>query len=732
MPKSVRSRGMHRLGTLAAAATVLAAAPLAAAQPLRYPDSRPTGHTDTLHGVVVPDPYRWLEDDVRTSAAVADWVASQNELTSRFLASIPQRQAIIDRLTRLWDYERFSTPARHGNWYYFSHNDGLKNQSVVMRRRGFDDAPEVFLDPNTWSADGTVALSGMAFSVDGRYCAYSISEAGSDWRRWRVIDTATMEHLPETIGWTKWGGLAWTPDSKGFFYSRYPASDEGESFISVNENMKLYYHRLHTPQSQDVLVYERPDQPRWGFSPAVTDDGRYLVLTITEGTDNRYRVYWRDLAEPFGAFNRMIDAFDNEYELIGNDGPVFYFKTDLDAPLGRVVALDITDRPDAPIAERVRTIIPESRDTLEGVSLVNNLFVATYLQDARSAVRIYDARGGLVREVALPGIGAAGGFGGRRTDTETFYSFSSFATPPSIYRYDMISGDSTLLTRASVDFNPDDYVVSQVFCNSKDGTRVPLFIAHRKDVKLDGTAPTLLYGYGGFNIPMTPYFSVSRLAWMEMGGVYVMACLRGGGEYGKEWHKAGTGLTKQNVFDDFIAAAEWLIAKKYTRPDRLAIQGGSNGGLLVGAVMTQRPDLFGAALPAVGVMDMLRFHLFTIGWAWIDDYGSADNPEEFKALYAYSPYHQLLRQKDRRVSYPATLVTTADTDDRVVPGHSFKFAAALQAAQAGPAPTLIRIETRAGHGAGKPTSKAIEEVADLWAFLVKTLNFEPDLKGSKK
>lgn len=691
---------------------------------ISYPESLVTDHVDVIHGTTVPDPFRWLEEDVRRSDRVADWVAEQNEVTFGFLRAIPERDAIERRLTELWDYERFSAPSRRGDWYYFSYNDGLQNQSVMMRMRTLDSEPEVFLDPNTWSDDGTVALSGTVFSKDGRYCAYSISEAGSDWRRWRILDTNTMEHLPETIRWTKWGGLAWTPDGKGFFYSRYPANDGGEDFVALNEDMKVYYHRLHTPQELDVLVYERPDQPRWGFSPTVTDDGRYLILTVTQGTDNRYRVFYRDLAEPFAAFVRLIDAFENEYSFIGNDGPVFYFKTDLNAPLGRVVALNTNEGHNEPLADRVRELIPESRDTMRGVSLVNNLFIASYLQDAKSAIRVFDTSGWHIRDVELPGIGVAGGFGGERTDTETFYSFSSFATPPSTYRYDMITGESTLLSRAEIDFDPDAYEVRQIFYTSKDGTRVPMFIAHKKGLELDGTNPTLLYGYGGFNIPMTPRFSITRLAWMEMGGVYALANLRGGGEYGKEWHHAGTKLQKQNVFDDFIAAAEWLIENGYTSPDKLAIQGGSNGGLLVGAVMTQRPELFGAALPAVGVMDMLRFHKFTIGWAWIDDYGSADDPDEFRALLAYSPYHQLLRQRTEGIAYPATLVTTADTDDRVVPGHSFKFAAALQQAHAGDTPVLIRIEERSGHGAGTPTSKRIEQAADQWAFLVQTLGFE--------
>ncbi|MGP1345875.1 MAG: prolyl oligopeptidase family serine peptidase [Phycisphaerales bacterium] len=694
---------------------------------INYPATRTDGTTDTLHGVVVADPFRWLEQDVRKAEEVADWVERQNRVTDAFLGSIPERAAIRSRLTELWDYERFSTPSRHGGWYYMSVNDGLQNQSVVVRMRELGGEHEVFLDPNTWSEDGTVALSGTEFSDDGRYVAYAKSEAGSDWRTWHVLDTQTMEHLPERIRWTKFGGLSWTPDGKGFFYSRYPSQEGGTDFVTLNENQMVYYHRLFTPQESDVLVYERPDEPRWGFAPGVTDDGRYLILTVYQGTDDKYRVFYRDLSEPYAGFVRLIDAFENEWSFIANDGPVFYFKTDLEAPLGRVVSLDISGDAGVPVRERIGEVIGESRDTLRGVGMVNNLFVASYLQDAKTAVRLFDTDGRLVREVSLPGIGSADGFGGERADTETFYSFSSFATPPSNYRYDMFTGESTLLQRAEVDFDPDKYEVKQVFFTSRDGTRVPMFLAHRKGIELDGSNPTLLYGYGGFNIPLTPGFSVTRLAWMEMGGVVAVANLRGGGEYGKDWHMAGTKLEKQNVFDDFIAAAEWLIDNKYTRPDRLAIQGGSNGGLLVGAVMTQRPDLFGAALPAVGVMDMLRFHKFTIGWAWIDDYGSADDPDEFRALYAYSPYHQLLRQGDEGVAYPATLVTTADTDDRVVPGHSFKFAAALQAAQSGEDPVLIRIETRAGHGAGKPTSKRIEEAADLWAFLVKTLDFDPEM-----
>jgi prolyl oligopeptidase len=685
---------------------------------LDYPDTKRIDHVDDYHGTKIEDPYRWLEDDARESQDVADWVAAQNEVTFGYLQSLPERERIQSMLTELWDYEKFAPPFKRGGRYYFFKNDGLQNQYVLYTAKSLSEEPRVLLDPNTWSADGTVALGGTSFSDDGRYMAYAKSSAGSDWRIWHVRDLFTDKDLPEEVKWCKFTDASWTPDGKGFFYSRYDEPTESE-FTSVNKFQKLYYHRAGTPQSDDVLVYHRPDEPDWGFGPTVTEDGRYLVITIWKGTGDKYRVMYRDLAEPYAMPVDLISEFESEYTFLGNDGPVFYFKTDLNAPRGRAIAIDTKN----PQRENWREIIPQSEDTLRSVSLVGNQFVAGYLHDATTAVKLYDVAGNHVRDVELPGIGTAGGFGGKRTDTETFYSFSSFATPPSVYRFDVITGESTLLDRAQVAMNPDDYIVKQVFYNSKDGTRVPMFICHHKETQVDGNTPTLLYGYGGFNIPLTPGFSVTRLAWMKMGGVYAVANLRGGGEYGEEWHQAGTKLNKQNVFDDFIAAAEYLHEEGYTSPDKLAIQGGSNGGLLVGAVMTQRPDLFGVALPAVGVMDMLRFHKFTIGWAWVDDYGSADDPEEFEALRAYSPYHNM----KQGVKYPATLVTTADTDDRVVPGHSFKFIAALQHAHKGDVPVLARIETRAGHGAGKPTSKIIEEAADVMAFTFHNLGVNPTL-----
>jgi prolyl oligopeptidase len=686
---------------------------------MRYPKTKTVEHVDEYHGVKIPDPYRWLEDDVRTSKEVADWVAEQNKVTFAFLESIPQREAIKKRLTELWNYEKFGVPVKVGGRYVFSKNDGLQNQSVLYLLDSLTSEPRVLIDPNTWSKDGTVALSATSFSDDGRFMAYSVAEAGSDWNTWRILDVDSGRQLPDELKWVKFSGVSWTKDNRGFFYSRYDEPKEGAAFQSLNKNQKVFYHRVGTAQADDVLVYQRPDQPDWGFQTNVTEDGRYLIITTWKGTDDKYRVTYKDLLEPYGMPIDLIDHFDNEYSFVGNDGPVFYFQTDLEAPRRRVIAID-TRQP-----HLLQELIAEAKETLVSVNIVANQFVATYLKDAKTQVKLFDLSGRFIREVEFPGIGSATGFGGKRGDTETFYSFSSFATPTSIFRYDLLTGKSELFRQSKVKFDPADYEVHQVFYNSQDGTRIPMFIAHKKGLKQDGNNPTLLYGYGGFAISLTPTFSVTRLAWMEMGGVFAMPNLRGGGEYGEEWHQAGTKLKKQNVFDDFIAAAEWLIANKYTQPSKLAIQGGSNGGLLVGACMTQRPDLFGACLPAVGVMDMLRFHKFTAGRFWVDDYGSADDPEQFKAIRAYSPYHNV----KPGTKYPATLVTTADTDDRVVPGHSFKFAAALQAAQAGDAPTLIRIETRAGHGAGKPTTKILEEASDQWAFLAKILGMDLRQQG---
>ena len=683
---------------------------------LVYPVTKTVDQVDDLHGTPVEDSYRWLEDDVRTNPEVASWVESQNKVTFDFLKSIPQREAIQKRMTELWNYEKIGAPFKRGGRYYFSRNDGLQNQNVLFQQETLNSDSSVLLDPNSWSKDGTVALSGTAFSDDGRYVAYGIQDAGSDWNTWRIMEIATNRVLEEELKWVKFSGAEWTPDSRGFFYARYPQPEEGAAFTSLNTNMKVYYHRVGTLQSSDVLVYERPDHPEWGFQLSVSEDGHYLIITVWQGTDDRYRIVVKDLTEPYGLPYELIDNFEHEYSFVGNDSQVLYFKTNVDALNRRVIAIDLKK----PARENWTQVIAETDNAMDGVGIVGNMFVCSYLKDAKTQIKLHSMDGTFVREVEFPGIGTAAGFDGRRKDTETFYSFSGFAVPTTIYKYNMITGESQLYRKSQVKFNPDEYETSQVFYASKDGTKVPMFITHKKGLQLDGNNPVLLYGYGGFNISITPTFSVSRVTWMEMGGVLAVANIRGGGEYGERWHKAGTKQNKQNVFDDFIAAAEWLIANKYTSPKKLAIQGRSNGGLLVGACMTQRPDLFGACLPGVGVMDMLRFQKFTAGRFWTDDYGSADVAEEFPALLKYSPYHNI----KGGVQYPATLITTADTDDRVVPGHSFKFAAQLQASQSGVAPTLIRIETSAGHGAGKPTAKIIEESSDELAFLVKTLGMK--------
>ncbi len=666
---------------------------------------------DNYHGVQVKDPYRWLENP--DSAETKAWVEAQNEITFSFLEQISEREKIKDRLTKLWDYEKYGIPIKKGNRYFYSKNDGLQNQSVLYTLNHLDDEPKVLLNPNTFSEDGTIALSGIAISDNGQFLAYGISKSGSDWQEWQVRNVETGEDFSDHLEWIKFSDVTWTKDNEGFFYSRYEAPPEGKQLEQANYYQKLYYHHLGTEQTEDILIYERPDKKEWMFDANLTEDGRYLMISVSQGTDAKNLVFYQDLTDTEGEIKELIPDFIGNFSLIEYEGSVFWFRTDYEAPKGRVIGIDLNQ----PQSKNWQEIIPETENTLEGVSILNNQFILDYLQDARSRFKIHSLDGNYLKDIELPEIGSAGGFNGKREDTETFYAFTSFTKPTTIYRYNLETGESTLFRQPDVYFNPDNYETRQIFYRSKDGTQVPMFITHKKGLLLDGNNPTLLYGYGGFNISLTPSFSVSRLVWMEMGGVYAVPNLRGGGEYGEEWHQAGTKLNKQNVFDDFIAAAEWLISNRYTSSQKLAISGGSNGGLLVGACMTQRPDLFAAALPAVGVMDMLRFHKFTIGWAWCSDYGSPDNEEEFKALYAYSPLHNL---KSGTV-YPSTMITTADHDDRVVPAHSFKFAAALQAAHTGENPVLIRIETKAGHGAGKPTSKRIEEVADQLAFLTAVL-----------
>ncbi|HEX9250140.1 MAG TPA: prolyl oligopeptidase family serine peptidase [Gemmatimonadaceae bacterium] len=736
--------------------------------PLSYPAAARGTQVDDYHGTSIADPYRWLEDV--DGPATKAWVEAENKLTDSFLATIPERAAIKDRLTQLWNYARYSAPFKENGRYFYFQNTGLQNQSVLFVQDGRNVAPRVLLDPNTLSTDGTVALSGTSASDDGHYLAYSISTSGSDWQELHVRDANIGgRDLPDIVKWVKFSGISWTHDNRGFFYSRYDEPTSGNKMTNTNRNHKLYYHRVGQPQSRDELVYDRPDQPDWLFNGTVTDDGQYLIITVSQGTDVRTRLYFIDLDNPGkpqidNPVVRLIDKLDAEYSFVGNRGTMFYVRTDRNAPKGRIVAVSI----DNPREERWNTVVPESKDALVDATIAGEDLVANYLQDAHSSVRFFNASrddrrdqrprgqqpqqprnpgnvyddtstapitsrergqqqaGGfpLRAELPLPGIGTVGEIQGRQGDDEMFYSFTSFLYPTTVYRYDVKSRRNEVFRAPKVAFDPAPYETRQIFYTSKDGTRVPMFITSKKGIHLDGTNPTLLYAYGGFNISITPAFSAANVAWLEMGGIYAVPNLRGGGEYGKEWHEGGMLAKKQNVFDDFIAAAEYLIREKYTSTPKLAIRGGSNGGLLVGAVMTQRPDLFGATLPEVGVMDMLRFQKFTIGWAWTSDYGSSDNPDQFKYLRAYSP----LQNIKTGTCYPPTLAFTADHDDRVVPGHTFKFVATLQAAQACANPIVVRIETKAGHGAGKPTTKLIDEAADRFAFLVKELHMKPMLQ----
>ena len=684
-----------------------AAAPGTATAPT-YPETRVDGPTETLFDREIADPYRWLENDVRTDPAVAKWVAAQNEVTQAYLEALPGRDALKARITELFDYERFGLPTQKDGRYFYTRNDGLQNQSVLYVREGLDGEPRLLIDPNEWSEDDATALADWAPSEDGSLLLYGVQDGGSDWRTVRVLDVATGETLPDTVEWVKFSALEWAKDGSGFYYSRFPVTEEGETFQALNTNQTIYFHRLGTEQAEDRVVFATPDSPELNHVGQVSDDGRWLIVTSSSGTDDRYELTLIDLEDREAAPRVIVPGFEHSYSYLGNEGDRFWFMTNERAPRYKVVAFDI----DAPDTRDV--IIPEVEAKLDGVSMVGGRLVAEYLEDAKSAVRVFELDGAPVREVALPGIGSAGGFGGDADDRETFYAFTSFNAAPTIYRYDVETGESTVWQRPEIAFDPNDYTVEQHFFESKDGTRVPLFLVRRADIAAAGKpAPTLLYGYGGFNISLTPSFSASRIAWLDAGGAYALANIRGGGEYGKEWHDAGRRALKQNVFDDFAAAGEFLKREGYTTADGLSIQGGSNGGLLVGAVVNQQPDLIDAGHAAVGVMDMLRFDRFTAGRYWVDDYGYPDRPEDFAVLAAYSPYHNIRSGTD----YPAVLVTTADTDDRVVPGHSFKYAAALQAADTGAEPKLIRIETRAGHGSGKPTDKAIEEAADVMAFL---------------
>jgi prolyl oligopeptidase len=706
---------MHlaRHATILFALAAFALTLLSQTSPLPYPPAHRGDQIDDYHGVKVADPYRWLEDT--DSAETHAWVEAENKLTFSYLDQIPYRQAIHNRLSKLWNYERFTTPEQEGGRYFFEHNDGLQNQNVLLVAESLSAEPRLLLDPNLLSADGTIAVSDTAISDDGKLMAYSLAAAGSDWNEWHVRDVDTGKDLPDLVKWVKFAGASWSKDNKGFYYSRYD-EPTGATMRDTNYFQKLYYHRLGTAQSEDKLIYDRPDNKEMMFGGSVTDDGHYLIITVSQGTSPNTRVYYKDLTQPDSQVVKLLDDFDARYDVIDNDGPVFWIQTDLEAPRGRILAIDTRH----PERANWKTLVPQSADKLQFASVVNNSFLLGYLKDARTVVRVHDLKGIFLRDVDLPGIGTVGGFYGKRKDTEAFFSFTSFISPSTVYRYDPVAAKSTIFRQPKVDFDANRYETKQVFYNSKDGTRLPMFLTYKKGIKLDGQNPTLLYAYGGFDISLTPAFSVPNIVWLEMGGIYAQPNLRGGGEYGEEWHQAGTKLKKQNVFDDFIAAAEWLIANKYTSTPKLAARGRSNGGLLIGACLTQRPDLFGVTLPEVGVMDMLRFHKFTIGWAWTSDYGSSDDPAEFKAIYAYSPLHNL----KPGTKYPPTLIATSDHDDRVVPGHSFKFAATMQADQAGPAPVLIRIETKAGHGAGKSITKLIDETADTWSFVAHNLDMK--------
>jgi prolyl oligopeptidase len=692
-------------------AVLLASPALAQTQApmMHYPETRRTAQVDEQFGVKVADPYRWLENDVRTDPEVAKWVTDQNAVTNAYLATLPGRDIFAARLKQLLDYERFGVPVKKGGRYFYSRNAGLQNQAVLYVRDSVDGQGRVLIDPNGWSKDGATALAEWSPSEDGKKLAYAVQDGGTDWRTVKVLDVATGA-ISDQIEWVKFSGLAWAKDGSGFYYSRFAAPAEGAKFQALNENQQVYFHKLGTAQAADALIYATPEQPRLGHTASVTDDGKWLVITTHEGTDNRYQITVIDLTAPKPAPRTIFKGLENEWTLAGNVGGNFYWVTNKGAPRGRIVATNLYAR-SAEVPET--EIVAQGKDVIDGANLVGGRLLVSYLADVKSDVRRFTLDGKPDGTVPLPGIGDVGGFGGDADDGETFYAFTSFATPTTIYRYDVKTGKASPWASPKVAFDPARYQVDQRFYTSKDGTRVPMFVVRRKDVT--GAAPTLLYAYGGFNISVTPSFSATRLAWLEQGGVLAVANIRGGGEYGKAWHDGGRLAQKQNVFDDFIAAGEYLKAQGITGKDQLVIQGGSNGGLLVGAVTNQRPDLFAAAIPAVGVMDMLRFDRFTAGRYWVDDYGYPSKEADFKTLYAYSPYHNIRAGKP----YPAILAETADTDDRVVPGHTFKYTAMLQSLDLGPKPRLVRIETRAGHGSGKPTDKVIAETADAWAFAAK-------------
>lgn len=695
--------------------------PQDSASNLLYPKSKVVDQIDDYHGTKINDPFRWLEDV--DSQDTKNWVGEQNKLTFEYLESIPARARFKQRLTELWNFERYGLPRQYGNTYFYTYNNGLQNQNVLYTASSIDDAglatQKLLLDPNSLSQDGTVALSSYVPSDDGKYLAYGVAESGSDWNVWRVRDVATAQDLSDTIRWVKFSSVAWTSDHLGFFYSRYDEPKENE-FTGVNYFQKLYYHRIGTDQSQDILVYERPDQKEWGFGASVSDDGKYLAISVWRGTEKKSLFFYAPIADGKIPTKQqvveLISDFNADWQFLGNDGKRFYFETDDSAPKHRIVAIDLN----TPDAKDWKTLVPESEHSIESSSLLGDRFLVHYIQDATSTVKEFSIDGKPGQELNIPSLGTVAGFEGKRSARETFFTFTNYITPPTVVRLDLVSLKSTTWKSPKVAFDPANYLTERVFYTSKDGTRIPMILSRKTGIDKNGQIPTILYGYGGFNISITPNFSPANVAWMEQGGMYAVANLRGGGEYGRDWHESGMLENKQRVFDDFIGAAEYLIKESYTSSSKLAISGRSNGGLLVGATMTQRPDLFAVALPAVGVMDMLRFHKFTIGWAWVSEFGSSETPEHFQNLLRYSPLHRL----KPGTRYPATLITTGDHDDRVVPGHSYKFAARLQSCQSGTRPTLIRIETSAGHGAGTPVAKLIDTAADTLGFVWKNFGLE--------
>ena len=687
----------------------------------QYPLTHKVDQVDNYHGKLVADPYRWLEDP--NSAQTKEWIDNQNELTQKYLGDIPDKNSIKQRLTELWNFPRAYAPLKVNGKYYQLRNTGLQNQNVLYMMDSLEGEKSILLDPNQLSDDGTIALIDWKISKDGNYLAYATSKSGSDWLVWKIRNITTGENLQDRVEWTKFSSVSWNPESTGFYYCAYDQPEDTETYEALNQGQKVMYHKLGTDQSHDLLVYENPEHPDWGFDPIISYDGKYLILEISKGTDRRNLIFFRDL-DSQDIFTELIPELEATYKFVGNNGDLFYFRTNYLAPNGKLISIDIGN----PERNNWRTIIPEGQDAIETIKISFNQFVILYLHDAYHQIKRFEMDGNYSGSIELPMLGAIFSadleefLSGKRSDDELFFVFNSFIYPPTVCRYSFVSDTVQEIEKPEIPFEFEKYKVAQIFVKSQDGTRVPMFVVRKKDAAEHQVAPTLLYGYGGFNISITPGFLVSRLVWLELGGYLAVANLRGGGEYGEEWHQAGSVLNKQNVFDDMIACSEYLIEKGYTNKGKLAIEGRSNGGLLVGACITQRPELFGAAIPAVGVMDMLRFNKFTIGWAWESDYGSPEDPEQFNVLYSYSPLHNI----KPGIHSPPTLVTTADHDDRVVPAHSFKFISALQSAQTGDAPILIRVQTKAGHGFGKPTQVLIDEYTDIIAFLIKTLSISPN------